>query len=995
MKNYLSKIRTILAIIFILECNVCLIAQNENAKSNNSGLDNKKIIRLHKNDKFSPKILAGVANVRFKSVDTVRFKSYTVIENNFQSLPNTDFAIIEPYLNSKQLISSQKERFQKYSKKQQEIIKDLEEKLQRTFIIEFDENINVLSFCRKMKEKEPNIEYIEPYFVPEPQEKPNDPLIDDQSVLFTIKAFDAWNICEGSEDVLIGISDSGVNWDHLDMKDAVAINQNETINCKDSDNNGYVDDYYGYNFAWRSDGDCSQYNVYNQNYLHGTQVAGIIAARVNNGIGIAGVSNKCKIVPIKIVAKNGGYIYAYQSMIYAAVRGCKVLNCSWGNSGSYSITEQTIVDYATACDVAIVASGGNLSWGNRESTFFPASYFGVLGVGESNANDRVSATIVGTGTRIVAQGVDNYTISGTSGYVKLGTGSSFSAPVVAGIVGILRSYRPELTALEALEIVRITADNIRNIAGNANDNYKNWIPTRANMLNALELVKFDDEIKEIEMPSIILKDYYFENKDGQKQERFFENDTAILVLNLQNVLGDAKDISIELVELYTVDANAFTVLNSEEIYINEIKSSENYLLKDLKIVFKKPTSNFKVYYQVKISGKTKSNLDFSDDFKLYLFLLDNCKTFYNEKLTISAFDNGMLGYNVQSQYDLARGLGFTNNKLRGGDLPGAGIVAVANSDKVISANLDVNSINGNDNSFEVVKGLYGNAPNVNILKDSRTTANNRIGVEIAIKYEFPTDTSSAIKMNLKAKNISGQTINDFVLGQFYDWDIFNSDRNRVKYFSEAIPSDLGSDFAAAEMITDEDESIFIGSLVYFDKNKYPTTVVTPQSAGVINIFQTKQIQIDALTNGINLQTDAETDVAYYVGMRLLNAFEPNFEFECEICTAIESTKELLVKSLLDCYEQKSNIISNATESKPYSISILNSNIVIQLKDNEFIGSNVEIYNYLGSKVLETKLSNIYNIIDISNLNNNFYFIKLSNSKIFFEKIIGNYIQLLK
>jgi hypothetical protein len=249
-----------------------------------------------------------------------------------------------------------------------------------------------------------------------------------------------------------------------------------------------------------------------------------------------------------------------------------------------------------------------------------------------------------------------------------------------------------------------------------------------------------------------------------------------------------------------------------------------------------------------------------------------------------------------------------------------------------------------------------------------------------------------MKMNLKAKNISGQVINNFALGQFYDWDIFDETKNRVRYFSEAIPFDLGTDFAAAEMATDEDESVFIGSLVYFDKNKYSNVSVMPQATGV-NLdddeSETKQGQINALTSGVALQTDTATDIAYYVGMRLLDDFEPNFEFECEICTAIESTKDLLVKALLDCYEQRSNIVSNsATDVKPYSISISNSNIIIRLNDGEFIDLQVEIYNSLGSKVLDTQLTDIYNIIDGSNFSNNFYFIKLSHShKTFFEKLI--------
>jgi hypothetical protein len=956
MKKIMEKLQLLMILFSFLSINNNAFSQFEN-----SNLDDKKIVNLHKNKPNSPKILAGIANIRFKSNQKIDNEILKLL-----AIPNNDFKIIDKYLSQNQAISSQKERFEKYSKAQQNKILELEEKLFRTFIVEFDANIDVTYFCRIIQQKYPNIEFAEPYFVPEAQEIPDDPLVDRQNVLQKIQAFEAWDICEGSEEILIGISDSGLDFYHEDIFDAIEINENETENNGiDDDENGYIDDYLGYNFAWKVDGAGTQGDVNNPSEKHGTDVAGIIAARVNNGIGIAGVANKCKIVPIKIVAKSGGYLYGYQSMIYAANRGCKVLNCSWGSANYFSHTEQLIVDYAFACDVAIVASGGNLGSGVTDPycTFFPAGYYGVLGVSQSNNQDAVISSVVGTSTRLIAQGVGNYSIRGTNSYPQIGNGTSFASPVVAGIVGILRSYRPELSAIEAIEIVRTASDNIRN----ANNNDK-FIPGRANMLKTLQL-DYED------MPAIILKEYYFEDKNGEKQERFFVGDTAIVVLKLTNILANAYDISMNLENIFSPDTNAYELIDSE-VSIAQIEKNENYLLK-LRILFKKPTNLFNTFYLVAINATTFSGKIYNDDFKLHLYSLNEFTTFSNNEMIVSASDRGFLG--IDKNENTNRGIGFSNKKL-GDFLYEGGIIAVAEYEKAVSANLDFSAIDG-INSFETIKSLSGENPNLNIIKDSKTENNNRINTEISITYEFPTENSTSIKMKLKAKNISNKSITDFAFGQYYDWDAgLNSINNFAKYFAAAIPAELGTEFAAAEMATDADGKVFIGSLVYLDKEKFSHLAVIPQAAGFDldyeNLSQ-KELQTAALTSGIAKQTNAETDIAYFVGMYFFDDFKPNAEFECEICTAVESSEELLAKSLLECWQSKSSIVEKKSDEKNISIFNIDNNVNIFLENEEFLNSKIEIFNALGINLTSFEATSYNNIIDFSNFPNGIYFIKIS------------------
>ena len=933
-------------------------------------LGDRKIVKLYKNNPESPNVLAGVANIRFKSViesDSVAIsfklpEIATLFARNDGLVPKQDFVIFESYLTEKNAVSSQKIRFENYPKEQQNKILELEEKLFRTFIIQFDENICVLEFCKNIVLKYPEIEIAEPYYIAEFQGVPNDPYAPNQTVLHTIQAFQAWELSEGDETVAIGVSDSGVNWQHEDLWiDALALNTNESniLDGTDADGNGYIDDFFGYNFAWRESGGEEFHGIItNSSNSHGTDVAGIIGARTNNSKGIAGVGNKCKIIPMK-VGTGSSAIYGYQSMIYAAVRGCKVLNCSWGSSSAFSFLNQSIVDYAVACDVAIVAAGGNNQF-PIYSTVFPAGYFGVLGVGETRNNDVHNQGVIGPATRTMAQGIGNYTVRDGSQYPTLGNGSSFSAPVVSGIVGVLRSYKPELTALEALEIVRLSGENIR-----PKNNENGFIPVRANMLNALQL---DDS----KLPSIILKEKYFENTNSEKQERFVAGDTAILVLNLINILADAKNISLKLRELSVWNKDAFEFLDSE-YFISEINKNAEYPLK-LRLLVNNPSAILNTYYLVEMESEIENEIFYVDDFKFNLFISDNLTTLQNEKLVVSVSDKGTLGYDL-ALTNVQQGFGFSHLQF-GNFLSESGVVAIG---EALSTNPKLVSTR---NSFETVQGFDG-GENTTIITDSRANHTNKIGINISQKYEFPSDTSSVLRITLRAKNISGDRIRNFSFGHLYDWDITTASRNTVGYFPEAIPANLGKDFAAAEFATDEFESVFVGSLVFLNTEKFPDAWVEPQAAGVVAaagssiLIHNRDLQIKSLTRGISEQTNSLADIGYFIGMHFVDDFLANSEVECVICTGVERTKELLAKSLLDCYEKTVSIIEVSTiENNSFTVKRNENILEIEIFEEQFLDSEIEIYSLLGVKIFSVKVADFTTVIDFSKQISGVYFIRL-------------------
>ena len=111
--------------------------------------------------------------------------------------------------------------------------------------------------------------------------------------LAQINVYDAWNVTKGDEDIVIGIIDTGADLDHEDLVGNLYLNADDPIDGEDNDGDGYIDNYYGWDFA---DNDNSPEA---DGSTHGTGVSGIAAAATDNNIGIAGIGFKTKFMPIK------------------------------------------------------------------------------------------------------------------------------------------------------------------------------------------------------------------------------------------------------------------------------------------------------------------------------------------------------------------------------------------------------------------------------------------------------------------------------------------------------------------------------------------------------------------------------------------------------------------------------------------------------------------------------------------------------------------------
>ncbi len=284
----------------------------------------------------------------------------------------------------------------------------------------------------------------------------------------TINMKKAWEITEGSSDVIVAVIDSGVDITHEDLKHAIWKNADEIAgNNKDDDNNGYIDDIYGWDFV-------SNTNSTTPTGSHGTMVASMIAAKKDNGIGIAGVAPNVKIMALNTAIQGGLYIdvdAALYAIKYAVDNGADIINMSFGGLDSLDYYAEA-VQYAYDNDVLIVSSNGNEDIDLDDyNTYAPVcvdlGVNAVLGIAATDKNNLRSYFSnygeVCTDLSAPGEGVPLAVPTGTweDGFdYELADGTSFSSPLVAGIAALIKSKHSDWNVEEIKYVLLHTAVDI-------------------------------------------------------------------------------------------------------------------------------------------------------------------------------------------------------------------------------------------------------------------------------------------------------------------------------------------------------------------------------------------------------------------------------------------------------------------------------------------------------------------------------------------------------
>ncbi|MDB9374410.1 S8 family peptidase [Nodularia sphaerocarpa] len=270
-----------------------------------------------------------------------------------------------------------------------------------------------------------------------------------------VKAPAAWAQGYTGKGIVIAVLDTGVDYNHADLKDNIWNNPGEIPgNGIDDDGNGYIDDAQGWSFA-DSSNDIIDVNG------HGTHVAGTIAGG-NNGFGVTGIAYDAKIMPVKVLNDEGsGSSNSVADGIYYAVNnGANVINLSLGGNFPNSTLEAAI-KYASSKGAVVVMAAGNNGY---PFTNYPARYANNWGlaVGAVDSNNKMADFSNQAGMSafpyVTAPGVGIYSSVPGNQYATY-SGTSMATPHVAGVVALMLSANPSLTDAQIRQIIIETSGN--------------------------------------------------------------------------------------------------------------------------------------------------------------------------------------------------------------------------------------------------------------------------------------------------------------------------------------------------------------------------------------------------------------------------------------------------------------------------------------------------------------------------------------------------------
>ncbi len=312
---------------------------------------------------------------------------------------------------------------------------------------------------------------------------PDDTNFFEQWYLEQISVEEAWDTETGSGDVIVAILDTGVDLDHPDLKANIWTNDDEILGDGiDNDNNGFVDDYNGYDFIGDSNiPQPDSRKAFDQPAIsHGTAIAGIIGAVGNNGIGISGINWKTKLMSVRILDNlgvgNSGV--ARKGIEYAVANGANIISMSFTGMDNDPALGDAL-EKAYEAGVVVVAAVGNSENGIDvdDNPIYPACYGEeaefdwVLGVAATNKLDgRADFSNYGTiCTDISAPGVnifsttfqdDNWPAFKNAFYISGWSGTSLAVPMVAGAAALLKSNHSSLSPKDIKNILRLSVDPI-------------------------------------------------------------------------------------------------------------------------------------------------------------------------------------------------------------------------------------------------------------------------------------------------------------------------------------------------------------------------------------------------------------------------------------------------------------------------------------------------------------------------------------------------------
>lgn len=608
--------------------------------------------------------------------------------------------------------------------------------------------INALSYS-------PHVAYAEKKYIHKLSFTPNDSRYNEQSYLQLINAEDAWDIQQGDTSVVVAVVDNGTTLDHPDLRNKLALNYADPINGSDSDNNGYIDDFYGWDFV-----NNDHIPEHREGDDHGVHVAGIAAAETNNGIGVASIGFKSRYLPVK-AGEGNSITHGYEGIVYAADRGADIINCSWGGFSPSSFA-QDVVTYATVNqDALVIAASGN---NGQNSPFYPAALEHVLAVSAVDAGGSPAGfSNHGYWVDVAAPGRDILSTV-PQGYKTI-SGTSMAAPVVAGAAALIKAQFPNISPGQITARLKSTASAFNNL--NPGDPRYNRMG--AGIVNPHQALQGTLTQPWFEMAHVLVSD--------SADEFYTAGDTLRLTASFINYLDTSEEVVVKI-----SNGNHFTAV-TDSIQYGIFATSEQ-------------RDNRNEPFELIINPTQQRNQTVTLTFHLtdgnhtqefYYDVVLN-PTFINvnvNRVATTATSIGRVGYNKR---ETDTGLGFVLGQSRSLLYSGGFMLGGINSNgDTMVVDVVRNNPTLDDRDFEPVSFINRdlNAPETfwaqNIFSDTTASQRRNDSLGLVVKQtvtafdDFGHD--QYVFFEYEITNISGRTMTHVNIGMLADWDIANPNRN--------------------------------------------------------------------------------------------------------------------------------------------------------------------------------------------------------------------------
>jgi hypothetical protein len=792
-------------------------------------------------------------------------------------------------------------------------IANVVDRLQRSVVARYSSPLPPERFAEKISGSCMYVEQAEPWYVYETTaDSMADPDNTKQGLLRLLRIEEAWEISAGDSAVLIGISDSGVEIEHEDLATQIAINTNEIpANGIDDDNNGYPDDSHGYNFAWQLD-KAKPYGVKHPSNAHGTAVAGIVGAAVRNGVGIAGVANRCRLVPLRTMPDNSqGIVFGYESMVYCAENNIPIVNCSWGGL-QRSCFEADIVQYVLSKGTTIVASAGNHA---TTAPFYPASYRGVISVGVTDTADNiVDMSGYGASVDVMAPGNQSFSTWKENSYQGFCC-TSGAAPIIAGIAGLVKAKR-RLSVIEMHALFR--ESGIERPYPFLSNKEPELVPR--NRVDAVEAL----QTAGVPVISIVVDTVEIRAMNGGA--RWTKGDTLVITASMRNYGVPVAITGVSNVQALGTNS-ALRVLASSIINTQVIPTGST--VKAVQVIAEVIRRTDTVAH---IVGTLETTVDSAmpgagkQTVQVQVVPSPAYRIVQNNVVRTALGDAARIG-NVDLQQGIAEGFTF---KGYCGQLYESGLMITANG-VVVDAVRAGRRIN---NHFTPKQRFEHPTPFTAVVTDSLLADTMRVGVEVSIDASFTSDDTARIVLDITLRNTSGKPLADCAIGWFNDWDIGSSaGTNRVRQIDSSTQ-------VVEPTLPNEPVALSKATSLYSD--------AVPVTVGIDNTTTYSTFSMDRkrqLLLGQEPSYDGTNDVATVSGIRFMQPIGPGQQRTCRFVFAMASTTE----AALEHVAQTQRAIGSQAQLWVYP-NPTSQFVTVAYRGTDASVVVAEIYNAIGQRV---------------------------------------------